>query len=111
MCEVYPKRKQLTKRRSPNPKKMTDIEYRIYVDFVNERAGYMCQCGCGNTAQDIHHAQFGAGGRDDRSIVAICRECHHTIHHGRDTDKASRLKLLCKGIGKDNWRAYVLYGF
>lgn len=103
---MYSKEKQLGKKRS-NPKKMPKPEYEAYVDFVNGHAKGKCQNSqCSNKAQDIHHSYFGAGGRDDRYITAICRECHHCIHHGTDTDKASRLKFVFKTIGKENWRLY-----
>jgi len=105
---MYSKKQQLRKHRNINPKKMPKVEYEPYVDFVNSRANGMCQCGCGQKAQDIHHAYFGAGGRDDRYIVAICRECHNAIHHGKDIDKASQMKLLCKSIGKENYKEYKL---
>ena len=104
---MYDKKKQLTRHKTANPKKMPQTEYRLYVDFVNEKSSGVCQCGCGRPAQDIHHAYFGAGGRDDRYIVAICRECHYAIHHGTNIDEASALKLLCKSIGKDNWKEYT----
>jgi len=100
------KQSQLSKNRQKNPKKLSQIEYRLYIDFVNERFHGICQSGCGRNASDIHHAYYGAGGRDDRYITSICRECHHTIHHGTDIDNASRLKLLFKTIGKKNWKEY-----
>ncbi len=103
---MYSKTQQLKKHRTPNPKKMPQVEYRAYVDFVNELAGGMCQCGCGRPASQIHHSMFGAGGRDDRFLVSICAEDHYTIHHGTDTDEAQRLRLLCKGIGRSNWKEY-----
>ena len=103
---TYSKAQQLGKH-TTNKKKMSRNDYFAYVDFVNDKAEYQCQNSqCNNQAQDIHHAYFGAGGRDDRYITAICRECHHAIHHGSDTDKGSRLKLAFKTIGKENWREY-----
>jgi len=100
------KKQQTQKNRQPNLKKMSKTEYQLYVDFVNDKSYGLCQSGCGTKASDIHHGYYGAGGRDDRYITAICRECHHAIHHGKDTDKASRLKLLFKAIGKQNFRGY-----
>ncbi len=100
------KESQLKKNRKVNLKKMTKIEYNLYVVFVNDKSYGLCQSRCGRKSNDIHHSYFGAGGRDDRYITAICRECHTTIHHGTNVDEASRLKLLFKGIGKQNWRDY-----
>jgi len=87
---------------------MPKIEYELYVDFINSKSGGLCQCGCGRKADDIHHSVFGAGGRDDRYITAISRHCHTIIHHGTDTDEASRLKLLMKQKGKENFKDYIL---
>ena len=103
---MYSKAKQLGKK-NKNKKKMSQNEYRNYVDFVNAISDGKCQNSqCDNNAQDIHHGFFGAGGRDDRYITAICRDCHHCIHHGTDTDKASLLKFAFKTIGKANWIKY-----
>ena len=101
------KSEQLKKNRIPNPKKMIDVEYKCYVDFVNDRAGYSCQL-CGAPAQDIHHSEFGKD-KDDRSIIAICRNCHSLIRYAspKDIESGSRLKYRAKTIGKENWRAYV----
>lgn len=103
---MYSKEEQLKTTKNKSPKKMPKIEYEIYVDFVNCISRGMCQANCGRPAQDIHHSHFGAGGRDDRYLTAICRDCHYAIHHGTNTDVGSRLKLLFKAIGKTNWRAY-----
>ncbi len=62
----YSKEDQLKKVKRVNPKKMSKIEYELYVDFVNERSRGICQSGCGAKASDIHHSYWGAGGRDDR---------------------------------------------
>jgi hypothetical protein len=100
-------KEQQLKKVKQSDKKMKPTQYRQYVDFVNEISGGMCQNSqCENTAQDIHHSYFGAGGRDDRYITAICRHCHSMIHCGVDTDKAKRLKLAFKTIGKQNWIEY-----
>jgi len=103
---TYSKADQTKKNRKPNLKKMTKIEYQLYVDFVNDKSYGLCQSRCGGKAQDIHHSYYGAGGRDDRYITAICRECHEAIHHGKDIDRASKLKLLFKSIGKQNFKDY-----
>lgn len=102
------KSEQLQKNRKPNPKKMSTIEYRIYVDFVNDRSSGMCQLGCDRQAKDIHHSQRGIN-KSDTSIIAVCRECHNKIHSCsyKDIDEMSRLTLLSKKIGKINWAEYI----
>jgi hypothetical protein len=99
------KAQQTKKNRTPNPRKMTAIELQLFKDFIFDRADGMCQCGCGNVGEDFHHSESGYK-KDDKSLVLICREEHTIIHHGTDTDRAERLKVLTKGIGRDNWRAY-----
>ncbi len=103
------KKSQLHKNKKPNPRKMPKIEYELYVDFVNEKAKGMCQCGCGRKADDIHHTLRGIY-KDDRSIVAISRHCHNIVHacNFKKIDEQSRLNLLLKKIGKQNWRDYTL---
>lgn len=104
------KEEQLRKTKRPNPKRMIKTEYELYVDFVNDKAGGMCQCGCGRPAQDIHHSLRGSN-KDDRSIIAICRTCHNLIHScsPKDIDEGSRLALFSKGVGKKNWEEYNLW--
>ncbi len=98
------KEQQLKKVKRVSTKKMSSLEYKLYVDFIRDLSGGMCQAGCGRSGSDVHHSYFGAGGRDDKFITISCRECHNMIHHG--TKPTDALKLLFKGIGRDNWRKY-----
>ena len=68
----FSKQAQVGKNRKTNPKKMPKVQYREYVDFVNERSNGLCQCGCGRKADDMHHSKRGIN-KDDRSVIAICR--------------------------------------
>ena len=95
---------QLYKAKRVNLKKMSQIEYKLYVDFIRELSNGMCQANCGRVGSDVHHSFYGSGGRDDRFITIACRECHNMIHHGTKTTDS--LKLLFKTIGKSNWRQY-----
>lgn len=108
-AKMLSKENQLRKSKKPNPRKMTKVEYELYVDFVNEKAKGMCQCGCGRKADDIHHSMRGIN-KDDRSIIAICKTCHNLIHSCgyKEIEEASRLALLSKNIGKINFKDYVL---
>jgi len=63
-------------------KKLPKQAYQDKCNFIREHYP-ICQCCEIREAQDIHHAGYGAGGRDDRTIIAICRECHYEIHHGK----------------------------
>ena len=99
------KEEQLKKNRKSNPKKMDKATYRQYVDKVREYSDGMCQNEhCSNIADDIHHGAFGRD-KDDRTITAICRQCHYAIHHGADTDKKKRLEDEFFAIGWANWES------
>ena len=99
------KEEQVNKIKRISTKKMSAVELQLYKDFINDITEGKCQC-CGNTGVEYHHALFGAY-KSDTSLVLICREEHHTIHHGINTKEAERLKVLTKGIGRSNWRRYT----
>ena len=105
---MYDKKSQLTKRKRPNPKKMSKIEKSIYEDFIFEKAKGKCQCGCGRMGVEYHHSKRGVY-KDDRSIILICRRCHTLIHNCeyKNIDKTSRLTFLAKSKGKENWKDYT----
>ncbi|ADV47044.1 HNH endonuclease [Nitratifractor salsuginis] len=66
----------------------------------------VCQvCGM-EMAQEAHHSKYGYFGakKDDRSLVAVCRECHYQIHHGRRGVCKSRKEI--EEIGEANWTEY-----
>lgn len=75
------KSKQLAKVKKDNPMKMSKKDYKAKCDWLKENYPKCQICFC-NKSDDIHHTIYGAGGRDDRSVIAICRTCHHEIHHG-----------------------------
>ena len=66
----------------------------------------ICQvCGAA-MAEEAHHAKYGHFGakKDDRSLIAICRECHYQIHHGRRGVCKTRREI--EEIGEANWSKY-----
>jgi len=102
------KKEQLKKNKVPNPKKMPQIEKELYQDFIFEKSQGKCQCGCGSDGVEYHHTKRGIY-KDDRSIILICRRCHTLIHNCeyKNIDETSRLTLLAKAKGKENWRDYT----
>ena len=104
------KAKQLQKNRKPNPKKMTKIEKRLYIDFQRDLSGGICQIpGCNNNAQDWEHPLRGIN-RDDRYTIMICRSCHTIADQPGTTQIAEsiRIKNLGKKIAEENWKEYTL---
>lgn len=78
----FDKKSQLFKVKKDNPKKMSKGEYKKKCDWLFDKYP-RCQICLSQRATQAHHAIFGKGDRDDRSIIAICPSCHHEIHHGK----------------------------
>lgn len=87
---------------------MTKIEKELFEEFINDKAKGLCQCGCGRQGVEYHHSKRGIY-KDDRSIMLICRRCHTLIHNCeyKNIDETSRLTLLAKEKGKENWGEYT----
>ena len=99
---MYTKEMQLRKN-TKNTKKMSRGEYLSKCDWMRENHP-ICQV-CGEKkADDMHHASYGAGGRDDKTIISICRSCHYAIHHGKGVEQ-SKKELIKIGMENHmNWR-------
>jgi len=88
-------------------KKLKPKELRKFQDFLRENYE-ICQICEVNPSQDLHHSQYGAGGRDDRTLVAVCRDCHYQIHHGSyDNIVLDRQEIL--QIGENNYNRFIIY--
>lgn len=87
-------------------KKMNKLEYKAYCDWLFSIYPY-CQVCENNLSQDVHHSHYGYFGakRDDRYIVAICRDCHYQIHHGSYSNIPKDRREI-EEIGRQNWRDY-----
>ena len=97
------KEQQLSKNKKNNHKKLSRLELLNYKDHIIDKCYGLCQI-CGDKAHDHHHPYFGKYGadKDDRYLIALCRECHNSCHkskHGTTNTKA-------KSIATDNWRSY-----
>lgn len=81
---MYSKQSQLQKNKQPNQNKMSEKEYQAKCKWLFTKYPICQICGI-NKSEDAHHAKFGNMGadKDDRTIIAVCRECHHMIHHSR----------------------------
>lgn len=94
----YPKSKQTKKNRKKNDKKMSKAEYQRKCDWLFSKYP-KCQICLTNDAVDPHHAKHGAGGKDDRTIIAVCQNpCHYEIHHGRNGVGVSDEQLIQLGL-------------
>ena len=105
----FSKQSQLKKNKRVNPRKMTKIGKELYQNFIYDNQGGMCFCGCGRPIDEYHHSIRGVY-KDDRSLVGISRHCHSLIHNCqyKNIDETSRLTLLAKAKGKQNWSDYIL---
>jgi len=90
--------------KEPKKSRLPKKELQGFIDWLRQKH-YICQI-CGTRkAQEAHHARYGYFGakKDDRCLVAICRECHHAIHHG---DGVEICRADIEAIGDQNWREY-----
>ena len=101
---AFAKDKQLFKAKKTNPKKMPRAEYEAKCDWLFSKYPVCQICGV-NPAVDPHHAKFGAGGKDDRTIIAVCQDpCHYQIHHGTKGVAVSTNELIELGFSNhDEW--------
>ena len=95
---------QLQKQKKQKVKRLSPIELSAYKDTIYEECNGMCQLCDETPADDYHHALYGRQGadKDDRILVAICRDCHikcHQSKHGSVNGKA-------KELGTNNWRLH-----
>ena len=98
------KKAQLQKTKRKNPKRLDPCELRAYKDSILDVSGGICQLCSEERAVDMHHSLYGSRGadKDDRSLVAVCRDCHDKCHQS----KHGALNSKAKEIGIDNWREY-----
>jgi hypothetical protein len=106
--EMYSKKDQLKKRKPKNEKKLQKSEIRKYTDWIHDRQGGKCFCGCGRPIDEYHHAKYGSFGadKDDRSLVGISRECHYAIHHGSDIVRKKSLEKMAIDFSRVLWEEY-----
>jgi len=106
---MYSKAQQTKKNKRVNPKRMTGTEKKLYIDFLREKSGGLCQIpNCNNRADDWEHPDRGIN-RDDRYTILICRSCHMKADQPspKQIDESSRIKLAGKKIGRENWKDYI----
>ena len=104
----YSKESQLQKTKRVNPKRMSNIEKKLYIDFLRDKSSGICQIpNCNNQAQDWEHPKRGIN-RDDRETILICRECHQIADQPSPTqiEESRLIKALGKKVAKQNWVDY-----
>lgn len=98
---------QLKKVRQPDEKKLSKSEKVSFISTIDKISKGKCQL-CNNfNTDEYHHSIYGSFGadKDDRSLMAICRGCHHLIHHSRESrSKQARQDAIV--IGVENWRVH-----
>lgn len=108
---MFPKSKQTKKHTVRDEKKLSVKEKSAFIAKINEISKGKCQVCLDNSTDDYHHSIYGSFGadKDDRTLVAICRECHHTIHHSRN-GQGRTLRNKAIPIGLANWKAFKKKG-
>ncbi len=102
------KKDQLKKNKKPNLKRMSNIEKKLYIDFLRDKSEGICQIpNCNNQAQDWEHPKRGIN-RDDRETILICRNCHQIADQPSPTqiEESRIIKFTGKKIAKQNWDDY-----
>ncbi|TET91031.1 MAG: hypothetical protein E3J96_00230 [Sulfurovum sp.] len=102
---IYSKADQTRKNRKVNLKKLSNIELRLFKEFIFDISNGKCQCGCNKPLSTYHHGNRGIN-KDDRTLGGINDICHHDLHFSTDTHKREALTILFKSIGLENWRKH-----
>ncbi len=105
----FAKDKQLFKAKKTDPKKMDIRTKKLYIDFLRDKSGGICQItGCNNQAQDWEHPKRGIY-RDDRETILICRQCHQVADqpNPKQIKESRRIKEDGKRIAKENYEDYT----
>ena len=71
-------------------------EYQRYYAYIMAKYP-ICQVCDSNHSIEAHHTLYGAY-KDDKTLVAVCRQCHQIVH----SNKHKWEKLLLP-IAKKNW--------
>lgn len=109
MSLPYSKEAQLKKNRKQNEKKLPPVELKAFTDFIFSISKGKCQVCKTAKIGEYHHGVYGSNGadKDDRTLVGICRKCHHAIHHARNNN-SQLLRRNAERIGRNNWTKYLL---
>lgn len=109
MSLPYSKEAQLKKTRKTNEKKLPPEELKAFSSFISSISKNKCQICKTAKIDEYHHGVFGSMGadKDDRTLVGICRKCHHSIHHARNNN-SQILRSNGERIGRTNWGKYLL---
>ena len=104
----YSKAQQTQKRsrlREDTPVRFNKKEYQERQEWIMSKE--VCQvCDTSTDLDAPHHADYGLGKKDDRSLVCICIACHKEVHSGSYLNlKKSREQIL--RIGYNNNDEYL----
>lgn len=89
-----------------NTKKLEFNKYRKYQTFIKDIG--LCQvCEESIELDTPHHSIYGAGKKDDRSLVCICAECHYNIH-SRGYEFINKTRKQIEKIGSKNLDIYLI---
>ena len=108
---MFSKASQLKKAPKQNDKKLDQKEKKEFIAKIDEISKGKCQLCKAKKTDEYHHSAFGRMGadKDDRTLVAVCRECHYEIHHGKNGN-GQPLRYKALEIGAKNWKAFKKKG-
>ncbi|NOQ31822.1 MAG: hypothetical protein GQ570_11930 [Helicobacteraceae bacterium] len=103
LSKKYKKKARL---RDDVPVRFNEAEYKERQDFIKSLG--ICQVCDDSTNLDTPHHTLQGSNKDDRSLICICIECHHTLHSvGYETLKKSKVQLVAIGnLNNDLYEQY-----
>ena len=93
--------------KNDKPIRFNKSELKKRVEFIISKE--VCQvCETSTDLDYPHHAIYGLGVKDDRSLTNICVECHRIIHGSGGYDKLPKTRKEIEVIGWGNDEEFML---
>ncbi len=94
--------------KNDKPIRFNKAELKRRVEFI--LAKEICQvCELSWESDYPHHAVYGYGVKDDRTLVNICISCHRLVHGSNGYDKLPKSREEIEAIGWLNNEEYEEY--
>jgi len=93
--------------KNDKPTRFNKAELKKRVEFILEKE--VCQvCETSTDLDYPHHALYGLGVKDDRSLVNICVKCHRLVHSSGGYDKLPKSREDIEITGWSNNEEYMI---
>ena len=91
--------------KNDKPVRFNKAELQRRVEFI--LAKEVCQvCETSTNTDYPHHAVYGFGVKDDRTLINVCVECHRLIHSSGGYKKLNKTREEIEVIGWENNDGY-----